>query len=132
MRLVWSQAFNNAILSILKFIMTVCYTSYMSKTIEKQTYSSLFQQVASGMKTYEFRLADWDCQTGDTLVLVEIDDETRIPTGRTLRRKVGFVGKLDGSHNLDAGPNRNGGYWTSEDIEKYGYYIISLLEDKND
>lgn len=90
----------------------------MSKTIEKKTYSSLFKQVASGAKTYEFRLADWECEMGDTLILVEIDDKTRVPTGRTLRRKVGFVGKIK---NID--------YWTPEEIEKYGYQIISLLEE---
>ena len=92
----------------------------MPKTIEKKTYSSLFKEVASGAKTYEFRLADWDCQMGDTLVLIEIDDVTRQPTGRTLRRKVGFVGKIK---NID--------WWTPEEIDKYGYQIISLLEEKN-
>lgn len=89
----------------------------MAKTIEKKTYSSLFKQVANGAKTYEFRLADWYCQPGDTLVLVEIDDKTRVPTGKTLRRKVGFVGKIK---EID--------YWTPEEIEKYGYQIISLID----
>jgi hypothetical protein len=37
-----------------------------------------------------------------------------------LRRKVGFVGKVK---KID--------YWTPEEIEKYGYQIISLLEEKD-
>lgn len=92
----------------------------MSKTIKKKILSKYFNKVAGGEKTYELRLADWDCQPGDTLVLVEIDDDTKQPTGRSLRRRVGYVGK---TNSFD--------FWTKEQINKYGYQIISLLnEDK--
>ena len=49
-----------------------------------------------GKKTYELRLADWECNEGDTLVLTEVDPHTKEPTGRSLSRKVGYVGKTKG------------------------------------
>jgi len=58
-----------------------------------------------------------DCQPGDILVLTEIDATTKKPTGRTMRRKVGYVGK---TKDVD--------FWTKEEIDHYGYQIISLLE----
>jgi len=91
----------------------------MTKTIEKKVLAKYFNEIQLGRKTFELRLADWDCRTGDILVLIEINDETKVPTGRTLQRAVGFVGK---TKDID--------FWTPEEIEKYGYQIISLLEDK--
>ncbi|MFO0862571.1 MAG: DUF3850 domain-containing protein [Candidatus Saccharibacteria bacterium] len=90
----------------------------MSKTIEKKILPEFFDKILSGEKTYELRLADWDCQPGDTLVLNEIDPTTKQPTGRTLKRKVGFVGKTKDSD-----------FWTKEEVDKYGYQIISLLDE---
>ncbi len=91
----------------------------MSKIIEKKILSEYFDKVANGEKTYELRLADWDCQPGDTLVLNEIDAKTKQPTGRSIRRRVGYVGK---TKDLD--------FWSKEEIDKYGYQIVSLLCEK--
>jgi hypothetical protein len=90
----------------------------MPKTIEKKILPEYFDRIAAGEKTYELRLADWDCSQGDTLILVEIDAKTKKPTGRSMQRKVGYVGKTKG---LD--------FWTDEDINKHGYQIISLLDE---
>ena len=86
--------------------------------IEKKILPEYFDKIETGEKTYELRLADWECSQGDILVLVEIDENTKQPTGRTLKRKVGFVGK---TKDFD--------FWNKEDIDKYGYQIISLLEE---
>ena len=88
----------------------------MSKTIEKKVLAEYFDKILAGEKTYELRLADWDCKTGDTLVLIEIDAKSKKPTGRKIQRKIGYVGKTKG---LD--------FWTDEEISNYGYQIISLL-----
>ncbi len=88
------------------------------KTIEKKILSEYFDIVANDEKTYELRLADWDCERGDILVLNEIDSLTKQPTGRSLRKKVGYVGK---TKDFD--------FWTKEEIDKYGYQIISLLDE---
>lgn len=91
----------------------------MGATIEKKILAEFFDKVASGEKTFELRLADWECNSGDTLVLIEIDDETKQPTGRKMSRKVGFVGK---TKDFD--------FWSQDEIDKYGYQIISLLPDE--
>lgn len=90
----------------------------MSKTIEKKILPEYFERIAAGEKTYELRLADWECNLGDTLVLIEIDAKTKKPTGRKMQRKVGYVGKTKG---LD--------FWTDDEISSHGYQIISLLDD---
>jgi hypothetical protein len=90
----------------------------MTKTIEKKILPEYFDRIAAGDKTYELRLADWQCNQGDALILVEIDPKTKLPTGRTMRRKVGYVGK---TKELD--------FWTDKEIIKHGYQIISLLDE---
>lgn len=91
----------------------------MSKTIEKKILPEYFDLIERGEKTYELRLADWNCEPGDTLVLVEIDNDTKQLTGRSLTRKVGFVGR---TKDFD--------FWTKEEIDEHGYQIISLLEEE--
>lgn len=61
--------------------------------IEKKIHPVYFDAILSGDKTYELRLADWSCEPGDTLVLNEVDSVSHKPTGRSLERLVGFVGK---------------------------------------
>lgn len=90
----------------------------MSKVIEKKVLAKYFDQIISGEKTYEVRLADWECKPGDTLVLTEIDNISKNPTGRLIRKKVGFVGK---TKDFD--------FWSKEAVDKYGYQVISLLDE---
>lgn len=91
----------------------------MSQEIHKKTISSLFQEIASGSKTFDVRLADWQCNTGDILILDEIDDETKVPTGRSIRKKVGYILNTQETS-----------FFSKKDIEKYGLQVISLLEEK--
>ncbi|HVX24626.1 MAG TPA: DUF3850 domain-containing protein [Candidatus Saccharimonadales bacterium] len=91
----------------------------MSTVISKKVYSRYFDKIVSGEKTYEVRLADWDCAPGDILELVDIADDTREPTGRVLRKKVGTVVR---TKDID--------FWPTEAIEKYGYQVISLLPEE--
>lgn len=90
----------------------------MAKVIEKKILPEYYEKIQRGEKTFELRLADWECNEGDTLVLVEIDPTTKEPTGRKLKRKVGWVGK---TKDFD--------FWSNEQIDQYGYQIISLLEE---
>jgi len=83
--------------------------------IEKKTWPSFFEKLASGEKTYELRLADWECNEGDILVLREWDPEAKEYTGREIEKKVGYVGKTKGIT-----------FWSQEEIEKFGFQIISL------
>jgi hypothetical protein len=90
----------------------------MYKTTEKKILPEYFELILRGEKTFELRLADWDCQPGDVLVLNEINPESMLPTGRSLRRKVGYIVR---TKDID--------FWSQEDINEHGYQIISLLDE---
>jgi hypothetical protein len=100
----------------------------MSREIHKKLSQKYFDLIVSGQKTFEFRVADFECQSGDILVLDEYvyenDDDTMAlrPTGRSMRRKVGYVGKTKDFAWLNR-PD------VQQDAKKYGYQIISLLEE---
>lgn len=90
----------------------------MSKMIEKKVWPESFAKILSGEKTYDIRLADWDCAPGDTFELKEFDPVTKKYTGRSIKKRVGYVGKTKGWEP-----------WPKKDIDKYGYQIISLLPE---
>lgn len=89
----------------------------IQKIIEKKVYSEYFDKIISGEKTFEVRLANWNCTQGDILILKEINTKTKKSTGRTLQKRVGYVGKT-----------KDFNFWKEDDIDKYGYQIISLLD----
>ena len=86
--------------------------------VKKKTWPKEFEEILSGKKRYEFRLADFDIQEGDTLVLEEFDPATKQYTGRAVEKNVTFVGS---KFKPDEIP-----FWSKEDIDKYGLQIISL------
>lgn len=87
------------------------------KEIIKKCNSNLFEKILKGEKTFEVRLED-DCEfnEGDILVIKEVDDK-RKETGRKIKKKIGFILRT-----------KNCKFWEKEDIDKYGYTIMSLLE----
>jgi hypothetical protein len=82
---------------------------------EKKVWPECFQKILYGEKNYELRLADWECNAGDILVLKEWDPKTKQYTGRVIEKKVTYVGKT-----------KNMNFFSKEDIEKYGFQIISF------
>ncbi len=87
------------------------------RTIKKKIWPEYFNKVLSGEKTYELRLADWEIESGDLLILREWNPKNKEYTGREIKKKVGFVGKT-----------KDFSFWDEEEISKYGYMIISLLD----
>ncbi|HEX5429733.1 MAG TPA: DUF3850 domain-containing protein [Patescibacteria group bacterium] len=83
--------------------------------IEKKILPEYFAQIENGSKTFELRLADWDCKAGDVLVLREWDPQPKTYTGREISKEVGYVLKTKDVH-----------LFPSDDVEKFGYQIISL------
>ncbi|MCX6701892.1 MAG: DUF3850 domain-containing protein [Candidatus Zambryskibacteria bacterium] len=83
--------------------------------IEKKCWPELFDEIVSGKKAFELRLADWECKAGDILVLKEWDPKTKEYTGREIEKEITYVLKTKDMH-----------YWPEEDIEKYGFQIISI------
>jgi hypothetical protein len=82
---------------------------------EKKTWPDHFQKILEGQKTFDLRLADWECQEGDILVLKEWDPKTKQYTGRVLEKEITFVLKT-----------KDMPYFSKEDIEKYGYQVMSF------
>lgn len=85
------------------------------KTIEKKVLPEYFERIRIGDKTFELRLADFDCQPGDTLVLREWDHIDKKYTGREIEKKVTYVLKTKAIN-----------FWPEDEVEKYGYQIISF------
>lgn len=83
--------------------------------IKKKIWPKYFEQVQSGKKRVELRLADFDIQEGDTLVLEEWDPETKEYTGRKIEKQVDFVLKFE----LDD-------FGQKQQIEEKGLYIIQF------
>ena len=83
--------------------------------IEKKILPEYFELAASGKKTYDFRLADFEISPGDTLVLKEWDKQKQEFTGRELEKRVTYVGRTKGDKT-----------WSQEDIDEFGYQIISF------
>ncbi len=83
--------------------------------IEKKVLPEYFDKIASGEKTFELRLADWECNPGDTLLLREWNADTKDYTGREVEKKVTYVLKT-----------KDVTLFPQEDVEKYGFQIISI------
>lgn len=83
--------------------------------IEKKVLPEYFEKILSGEKNFELRLADWECKPGDILVLREYDPKKNNYTGRKAEKEAGYVLK---TKDID--------FFEKDDIEKYGYQIISL------
>jgi len=83
--------------------------------IEKKVLPEYFQEIIDWNKKFELRLADWECKKWDILILKEWDSKNKIFTGRVIEKKVTYVKK---TKDID--------FWTKDDIEKYGYQVISF------
>ena len=83
--------------------------------IEKKIWPQYFDQIKSGEKTFELRLADWECSVGDVLVLKEWDPKTKEYTGREIEKEITYILKT-----------KDVSLWLEKDVEKYGYQIISI------
>ena len=87
--------------------------------IEKKILPQYFEKILSGEKTFELRLADWNCNERDVLILKEWNPESKEYTGRVIEKKVGYVARIK-PFQLP--------FWSAEEVEKYGLQIISLKE----
>ena len=83
--------------------------------IEKKTWPEFFQNILDGEKTFELRLADFECKLNDILVLKEWNPETKKYTGRKLEKKVTYVLKTKDIR-----------FWPQKEVDKYGLQIISF------
>lgn len=85
------------------------------RRIEKKTWPVLFEKVLNGEKNFDLRIAEFECEVGDILVLREWDPETKDYTGRELEKEVTFVMKT-----------KDLKFWSQEDIEELGFLVMSF------
>ncbi|MFA6268739.1 MAG: DUF3850 domain-containing protein [archaeon] len=83
--------------------------------IEKKCWPKYFQAILNGDKTFELRLADFECNNGDTLLLREWNPNTKQYTGRELKKEVTQIVKT-----------KEISFFTKEEIEKYGFQVIGF------
>lgn len=91
-------------------------TRKFMKTIKKKCWPEYFEVILSGKKNYELRLNDFTIKEGDMLVLEEWDPKTKSYTGRSIQKKVSYVGKF----KIDQL------FWPEAEIKEKGLQIISL------
>ena len=85
------------------------------KTIKKKIWPKYFELVKTGKKKFEIRLADFEIEEGDILVLQEWDPTTREYTGREIEVKPDYILKFDIN-----------GFGQAEEIKQKGLYIIQF------
>jgi hypothetical protein len=85
------------------------------RRIEKKTVPDLFEKVLNGEKNFDLRIAEFECEVGDVLVLREWDAEMKEYTGRQLEKTVTFVMKT-----------KDLKFWSQEDIDELGFVVMSF------
>ena len=87
--------------------------------ITKKIWKEYFDDVVSGRKKFELRLADFEAHEGDVLVLEEWDKDKKEYTGRKIETVITYVLKTKGLT-----------FWPQEDIDKYGFQILQIEAKK--
>jgi ASC-1-like (ASCH) protein len=89
--------------------------------IIKKVQEKYFNEVKEGRKRFEIRLADFKCKQGDTLVLKEQKQGTKILTGRQIELEILY--KLN-TKKIEK-------FYSRQDIEKYGLLIMGIRKKYN-
>jgi len=87
----------------------------MSTIIHKKVWPEYFQQILSGRKNFELRLADFDVKEGDILVLQEWDNNKNTYTGRKIEVVATYILKT-----------KELTFWSKKDTETYGFQVIQF------
>ena len=83
--------------------------------ITKKITPEFFEQIKSGKKKFELRLADFEIKEGDLLILEEWDSIKGERTGRKIEKYPTYILKFD----LDK-------FEQKEEIIKHGLYVIQF------
>jgi hypothetical protein len=87
------------------------------KTIIKKIDKEWLDLILVGKKAFELRVADFQIEEGDILKLEEYtNDDVRKPTGRSIKKKVKYLRKVDLKKWIEKQP---------ELLEK-GFYVIQF------
>ncbi|WKZ26560.1 MAG: NUDIX domain-containing protein [Candidatus Paceibacterota bacterium] len=84
-------------------------------TIHKKVWREYFEKIISGKKKLELRLADFEINEGDTLILEEWDKDKKEYTGRKFEAVATYILKT-----------KDQTFWSQEEVEKHGFQIIQF------
>src|SRR3989338_3515052 len=84
-------------------------------TIRKKVWPEYFEKIISGKKKVELRLADFEINEGDTLILEEWDNKNKEYTGRKIEVIATYILKTKGQT-----------FWPQEEVDKHGFQIIQF------
>ncbi len=85
--------------------------------IEKKIWPKYFEDVLNGKKNFEVRLADWDINEGDILILREWDSEKKEYTGRQVEKEISYILK---TKDFDL--------FSKEEVDEFGYQILGFKQ----
>ena len=88
-------------------------------TIRKKVWPEYFEKIISGKKKVELRLADFEINEGDTLILEEWDNKNKEYTGRKIEVIATYILKTKGQT-----------FWPQEEVDKHGFQIIQFEPKK--
>ena len=83
--------------------------------ITKKCDKVWFDKILSGEKKFEVRLADFEVNEGDTLIVEEWDKDKKEYTGRKIEVVATYILKT-----------KSQTFWPPEEVEKYGFQIIQF------
>ena len=63
--------------------------------IHKKVWPEYFEKILNGEKKFELRLADFDLNEGDILILEEYNPKTKKYTGRSIKKTAGSIIKVN-------------------------------------
>jgi len=94
----------------------MCNTINMSKRIiEKKAWPELFEDVLNGKKQFDLRVADFDVNVGDILIMKEWDPELKKYTGRQVKKTVSYLLKTKGLK-----------FNSQSEIDEHGFVVMQL------
>lgn len=83
--------------------------------IHKKVWPEYFEKIISGQKKFDLRLADFEVNEGDTLVLEEWDQNKKEYTGRGVEVLATYILKT-----------KDLNFWPPKEVEKHGFQIIQF------
>lgn len=88
--------------------------------IEKKCWPEYYKAISEENKPYDVRLADFECNEGDTILFREWDPKTQEYTGRETEKRVTYVVKT--KDLTDWGEE----IWNKETVEKFGFQVFGI------